>query len=271
MAKKVKDGEQEAKELLVKLGIFIDEQYSDYGKNSMPDIKLVNGDYIEVTHTKHGIHTDVLCITPSNEKYFKKNREKYKDVKIKKYNKSEYKSLKDKLMNSIVSSLVNIPNSFFYVDDAIGKVNIYWDICEQINSLPENIKIKYNFEIEDFMHWLSNYFDFYFGGEDCEEYSERTILESLKIKSIKKEKYNIAPSSIDCFIWLFDDEYGIVDSYYNEQLNNLSYRSFINELNLVGFRKIYFGKYDFYEEKYNLNELFIYCFDSKEIIKRVLN
>lgn len=53
-----KNGEKEAKEILIKKGLTFDNSYCDNNsKASMPDLKLSTGRFIEVTHTKHN-HRD---------------------------------------------------------------------------------------------------------------------------------------------------------------------------------------------------------------------
>lgn len=50
----MKQGEEEAKQILETIGRRIDETYcDDNSKSSMPDLRFKSGRYIEVTHTKH--------------------------------------------------------------------------------------------------------------------------------------------------------------------------------------------------------------------------
>lgn len=69
---KRKKGEQKAITILENLGIEIDRNYhDDNSQQSMPDIRCINGRYIEVTHTLHNnsIPTmeayNVMCIHSS--------------------------------------------------------------------------------------------------------------------------------------------------------------------------------------------------------------
>ena len=58
MLNKNKKGEKEAIELLEKIGLRFDHNYSDQFRESMPDLLLLDGNYIEVTHTKHKPNND---------------------------------------------------------------------------------------------------------------------------------------------------------------------------------------------------------------------
>ena len=59
-----KKGEQEAITILEKLGIEIDKSYyDDNSHKNMPDVRCVDGQYIEVTHT---LHNNVLKTGVSN-------------------------------------------------------------------------------------------------------------------------------------------------------------------------------------------------------------
>lgn len=50
----MKQGEQEAKEILQLKGYIFDNQYyDDNSSKSMPDLKFQGGNYLEVTHTQH--------------------------------------------------------------------------------------------------------------------------------------------------------------------------------------------------------------------------
>ena len=53
MSNKMKKGEKEAITLLEKIGLRFDYNYSDQFQESMPDLLLLDGNYIEVTHTHH--------------------------------------------------------------------------------------------------------------------------------------------------------------------------------------------------------------------------
>ena len=52
--------------------------------------KLDDGNYIEVTHTKHLPNNDCFYMSPSNEKYFRENREIFKGCEVHPYNRNTY-------------------------------------------------------------------------------------------------------------------------------------------------------------------------------------
>lgn len=269
MYNKYKSGELEAIELLQKYGLKFDLEYTDKGKQNMPDLLLCDGNYIEVTHTDHYIHNDGFYRTPSNNKYFKENKELFKGIEVHNYNRNTLESLKRQIINSKAYNLVDIPKEFFDRNDKFDNFKYYEKIINNINSLPEEIKNNNYFEIDELEFLLARYYTFVFDGGHSEEYSERTILSKLREKQKKKENYKVE-SNIDCFIWLFDSEFRIVESYYETRRFNASYDCFIKNLSNLGFDNIYFGKYDFYEQNYDMNSLFKFKLINRELTLIIL-
>lgn len=99
MPTKYKSGEKEAIELLTKIGLRFVDDYSDSNSKSMPDLKLDNDTFIEVTHTKHtSLHNDCYYTSPSNEKYFKEKRKQADEkIEVQSYNKSELLSIRKRI------------------------------------------------------------------------------------------------------------------------------------------------------------------------------
>ena len=65
----MKTGELEAKTILEKLGYQMDESYvDDNSKKSMPDLRMKNGRFVEVTHTKHNYQISNYWKLPIEEK-----------------------------------------------------------------------------------------------------------------------------------------------------------------------------------------------------------
>ncbi len=108
-----KPGELEALELLKKYGFEFDVEYTDKDRQNMPDLLLCDGNYIEVTHTDQYIHNDGFYKSPSNEKYFKENRELFKGLEVHNYRKHTLESLKNRIMSSNAYKLIDIPMAFF--------------------------------------------------------------------------------------------------------------------------------------------------------------
>ena len=268
MIQKYKSGELEAIELLQKYGLKFNLEYTDKGKQNMPDLLLCDGNYIEVTHTDHYIHNDGFYRTPSNNKYFKENKELFKGVEVHNYNKNTFESLKRQIINSKVYNLIEIPKEFFDRNDKLDNHKYYEKITNSINNLSEEIKNKYYFEIDELEFLLARYYTFIFDGGHSEEYSERTILSKLREKQKKKDNYKVE-TNIDCFIWLFDSEYRVVKSYYETRNYNAAYDCFVKKLSNLRFNNIYFGKYNFYEQKYSMTGLF--WFSSREKSFNLIN
>ena len=256
MLNKNKKGEKEAIELLEKIGLSFDHNYSDQFKESMPDLLLLDGNYIEVTHTKHKPNNDCYYMSPSNEKYFKDNRELFKGIEVHPYDKKKLSHLRKMIKESKINELIKIPNDFLETKDIFIISKHREKILNTINNLSDDDKNKYSDELFDFDMLLSRYCAFIFDGGQHEIYNEDTIIKAINIKKSKKEKYGVGDKNVDCFIWVFSYEYRIIENYFKSRNYNSAYNKLINDLSSQEFENIYIGKYDFDKQDYDMNELF---------------
>ena len=226
-----------------------------------------DGNYIEVTHTKHLPNNDCFYMSPSNEKYFRENREIFKGCEVHPYNRNTYNNLKNRIKNSSINRLIIIPSDFFESKDIFKIYNLRSNIKKQISQISSDDRRIYNDDIDDFELLLDRYCAFIFDGGQHDIYSTETIIKALSKKRDKKKKYDVIGGTINCFIWVFDSEYRIIDNYYKEKEYNSAYNSFVEALFLLDFDNIYIGKYNFNEQKYEMAELYHFNMSDKSLQK----
>ena len=226
---KRKQGENEAINILVNLGIEIDrEYYDDNSRNSMPDIKCKDGHYIEVTHT---LHNNALIKSVSN--YYKllpgedwssynqrhQRVEKECSQALHRISKMDYE--KDLLFRLTIAGKIQFKKDIKLVKEHMG-----YDFSEaDMNKRQSEFKC------------------------DCPTFlfSVDNILRELN--KDKGTKYS--EGNVDLFIFVTEDEFRLMKDLIHQMNWNGVARGFLNQILYSPFPRLYVCEWDFESQKYN--------------------
>lgn len=210
----MKQGENEAIEILKKIGISDITMNDDNSNQSMPDLKCGNGRFIEVTHTKH-IHNifdnkySDLCI---NEKVEKSENVCNAYGRIMK---KDYQMNSDKSMRKLIKKDINIVKEYYGIDVTRGQTS----------------EFKCDFPIIE--HSIDNIFN--------------------EIINDKGNKYK-NQKDVDLFVFITDEEYSIFSEIESERVYNSAYENFTKQILASPFDTIYLCKWDFESQKYFIDD-----------------
>ena len=233
----MKQGENEAKIILEKIGIIINQAYcDDNSKKSMPDLKTKDGRYIEVTHTKHN-----YSIPKTLNDFAKKNTDEKRQISDEAHeaycriSKGDYQR-----------------DFFFKLTDSSKKQH------EKDTKLVKN-----HFGIDESGKCSE------FGCDlPIVECSLDNILETIYIKAKKYPDRNT-----DLFLFMLNDEYELIIKLKRECKWNGLFSTFMNAIYQTPFQNIYLCQWDFKKQSYQLEDSVVLKFsksaDGKIFIKEI--
>lgn len=240
--KKLKEGENEAIQILESIGVELDETYyDDNSQSSMPDLRYKNGRFIEVTHTKHNNAAAKFqnrYFTPQNGETIEQMFDRHIVVE------RECSEAVERLMQ------------FRYELDEYGE-------------LTADAKIRYkkdNDLVKRHLGYDRTEFDYdkKFSEFNCDRPSfHHSIDNILRRVSEKSEKH---PSgNTDLFIFVTKDEFRLMRDYLTQISINVYSKSFVSGLFKSPFQVIYICPWDFIRQEYITNEPMVYQFYKDEL------
>ena len=223
---KQKRGEKEAKSILQSKGFeFDDTYYDDNSKDSMPDLRFVNGRYLEVTHT---LHNHSVC---SLNNYCRKSIEE--QLQIANYT--------EKALDRITSR--KYPRTFDELTD--GGMT-------QFESDKITVKNHFGVDVSDF----TKHSEF-----KCNvlivESSTDNIIREIKEKASKHSK-----GDTDLFIFILEDEYNCLCDLLETEKWNGCYNSFMNSVIKSPFDIVYLCVWNFESQTYNTENPILLKFET---------
>ncbi|MCH5200990.1 MAG: hypothetical protein J1F60_08530 [Oscillospiraceae bacterium] len=223
---KQKQGEKEAKSILQSKGFeFDDTYYDDNSKNSMPDLRFVNGRYLEVTHT---LHNHNIC-SPNN--YCRKSIEEQLQIA----NDAE------KALDRITAR--KYPRTSDELTD--GGMT-------QFESDKITVKNHFGVDVSDF----TKHSEF-----NCDipivESSTDNIIREIGEKASKHSK-----GDTDLFIFILEDEYNCLCDLLETKNWNGCYNSFMNSVIKSPFDVVYLCVWNFESQTYNTENPILLKFET---------
>ena len=210
----MKQGEKEAKLILSRLGFSFDPSYyDDNSKQSMPDLKTLDGRYIEVTHTKHNNN-------------------------VTKCNKFSMLSAEEQLskIEEAQSAYNRICHKDYETDDTGSLTQ------SAISQHEKDVKLK-----ESHYGFINNEKSTEF---KCDlpviEYSVDNILR--EIVDDKGSKYKNGKT--DLFVFVTEDEYRIFKQLLSEKEWNCTFSEFEKSINKAPFKTIFICCWKFETQQY---------------------
>ena len=229
----MKKGEQEAKTILHNKGAVFDENYcDDNSQNSMPDLRLANGRFIEVTHTQHN-NGIVMGL-----------------------NDFQRKSVEDQMsiMSKARASYERIMSLDYPMHE--GKITL-----EGRTALDEDVKIVKNhfgLDVSD----LTRKTEF-----NCDlpiiEHSVDNIIRAI---SSKAQKY--PNGDTDLFVFITDGEFECLYDLLETKARNGYSEHYMKRMLFSPFQVIYLCVWDFINQEYITKDPILYCF-KKTVMNKI--
>lgn len=226
---KKKKGEQQAVEILKTLGIVVDENYCDDNScESMPDLKCLDGRYIEVTHTKHNNYYQehynryIRRQLDGNASFWmKKNLET--EIKcseaLERFFASEYESFEN-------GSLTDEGKNQYEKDCGLLKKHMGFDPSESDDSKRNS---EFNCDIPNIL------------------FSTDNILQ--EIVEDKAKKHDSGAS--DLFLFVAEEEYELLKELISRIGWDKSAGEFLQHIFNSPFQTIYICAWNFFDQEYN--------------------
>ena len=229
----MKQGEQQAKEILERKGIAFDETHHDDGsKHSLPDLKYLGEErYLEVTHT---LHNNKIAMEPND--YYMKSTSEQQEIEEKAF------AAYDRIRH------IGYPNT------EEGKAQYKRDL--------KLVKSHYGYDPTkiDFSEQFSEF--------KCDrptiECSTDNILRKVKEKGEKHKSGNT-----DLFIFVLEDEFEAMMDLLQSDPQYSSYAVFINAILQSPFQVVYVCQWDFEAQKYEVDDPLIMKFEKTVNAKRI--
>ena len=213
----MKQGEQEAKQILQLKGFEFDNTYcDDNSKPSMPDLRFKNGRYLEVTHTRHN-HGNITHLNKFHQKTIEEQ------FSIMENAKAAYDRIKTKDYPHTLNGLTDKGLEKFKQDRNLVKAHYGLDVSNGTTS------------------------------EDC----DIPIIESSAnniICEITKDKAQKHPNgNTDLFVFILEDEYDCFCELIKSKHYNTYYDTFIRSVIKSPFKLVFLCVWDFESQTYNIN------------------
>ena len=226
---KRKQGEQEAVTILERLGIEIDKDYyDDNSQQSMPDIRYLDGRYIEVTHTLHN-----NAIPKGGNKYnqlrdgedWDDHFQRHLDVErrchqaLDRIRNCNYE--RDDMGNLTEAGLVQYKQDAKLVKDHLGYDYMERDITKKHS--------EFNCDCPSINHSVDNI-----------------------LKEISEDKAKKYPDGkTDLFIYATSDEFRLMKDLLSQVNRNIYANGFLYRILQSPFPKVYVCEWDFQRQEYN--------------------
>lgn len=210
----MKKGEQEAKQILQSKGFEFDETYiDDNSKPSMPDLRLKNGRYLEVTHTLHN-HGYITNLNKFHKKPIKEQ------LRIMKEARAAYDRIRTKGYPHTLGGLTDEGLKQFTRDRKLIKANMGLDVST---------------------------------GSQTEMCDNPTIVSSVDniICEVTKDKApKHSSGDTDLFVFILEDEYYCFVELIKSKDYNMLYDTFVNYIIRSPFKVVYLCVWDFECQSY---------------------
>ena len=217
----MKQGEQEAKEILEKFGVKFDSTYQDDNKGkSMPDLKYIDGGYLEVTHTKH------------NNAIFKSIVDSQKG------------SFSDQLeiLHKTSDAWERINKIDYQMNNRILTENGQKQLGKDLNLLKKQFGYSPNI--------CGNIFSEFRCNMPIIEFSSNKILDEI----VKDKGSKYSNGDTDLFLFVSEDEFEIFFSEMNQYEWNAVAQYCIRMILKAPFPIIYICVWDIFEQKYEIQD-----------------
>lgn len=242
---KYKNGELYAKKILENVkGLQFDSSYhDDNSEEHMPDFRLVNGDYIEVTHTNHNMEPDRDIKFRGDKSLLlsKDRKEKMSEEEIDNFHKKA--TQKDcRRVIKVTSAIKRHSTGDYEVDPVTGE---YTEKGKK--QQKEDFKLlKKTFGINKETGCF---------GSECK--ADRPIktdsIDNIihKIVVDKSKKYEVGNNSVYLFIFVTFEEMNLLEKGEEEFLTD--YYFLIDAIHKSQFKNVFICEWDFDNNKYNLD------------------
>lgn len=212
----MKNGEEEAKQILERKGYLFDNTYfDDNSKNSMPDLRLSDGRYLEVTHTLH-----------NNEIYSKPNKFQMKNttekMKIIMNAKEAHRRIKK---NYYCENKIDDDLEQFEKDKKIVRSHFGRDVCDFTKHS------EFKCDIPEIKHSVDN------------------IIHKIEEKSAKHPN-----GDTDLFIFITKGEYDSFCYLIEPHSFNGCFRGFANVIISSSFDNIFLCVWNFESQQYAIDD-----------------
>lgn len=241
---KYKNGELYAKKILENVkGLQFDDSYhDDNSKDHMPDFRLINGDYIEITHTNHNMnpnrdiefHGDKSLLLP------KEKQEKMGEEDIENFNKN---AIQKAYRNEI--EITNAEKRYSTGDyDSDLSTGEYTEKGK--SQQKEDCKLlKKTYGINEKTGCFGSEFK---ADRPITTCSIDNIIHKIVDKS---KKYEVGNNNVYLFIFVTSEEMNLLERGEKEFLTD--YYSLVDAIHESQFKNVFICEWDFDNNKYNLN------------------
>lgn len=242
---KYKDSELHAKKILENVkGLQFDESYhDDNSKEHMPDFRLINGDYIEVTHTNHNIVPDRNIKFRGDKSLLlsKEKQEKMSEAEIENFHKNAIQK-SSQYENKITNARKRHSTGDYETDLLTG------EYTEKGKSQQkEDCKLlKKTYGINEETGYFGSEFK---ADRPITTYSIDNIIHKIVVD--KRKKYEVGNNSVYLFIFITTEEMNLLERGEEEFL--IDYYFLIDAIHESQFKNVFICEWDFDNNKYNLD------------------
>lgn len=242
---KYKNGELYAKKILENVkGLQFDSSYhDDNSKDHMPDFRLINGDYIEVTHTNHNMkpnrdtefHGDKSLLLP------KEKQEKMSEAEIENFHKN---AIQKACQNEI--EITNVEKRHSTDDYETEPLTGEYTESGKEQQEKDCKLLKKTYGINEETGCFGSE---YKADRPIISYSIKNIIRKITVD--KRKKYEVGNNSVYLFIFITTEEMNLLERGEEEFL--IDYYFLIDAIHESQFKNVFICEWDFDNNKYNLN------------------
>lgn len=229
----MKQGEQQAKEILERKGIAFDETHHDNGsKHSLPDLKYLGEErYLEVTHT---LHNNKIAVEPND--YYMKSTSEQQEIEEKAF--AAYNRIRH----------IGYPNT------EEGKAQYKRDL--------KLVKSHYGYDPTkiDFSEQFSEF--------KCDRPTIECDPDNI-IREVRSKEKTHNSGNTDLFIFVLEDEFRVMMDLLHSGQHNGCYAAFFNPILRSPFPVVYVCAWNWEAQTYEVDDPLIMKFEKTVSAKRI--
>ena len=242
---KYKNGELYAKKILENVkGLQFDSSYHDDNSEAhMPDFRLINGDYIEVTHTNHNMNPNRNIEFHGDEslRLPKEKQEKMSEAEIENF----YKNAIQKACQSEIET-TNAEKRHSTGDYETDPLTGEYTESGKEQQKEDCKLLEKTYGINKEKGCFGSEFK---ADRPITTYSIDNIIHKITVD--KSKKYEVGNNSVYLFIFITSEEMDLLEKGEKESLT--PYYSLLNIINKSQFKNVFICEWDFDNNKYNLD------------------